>query len=206
MGSYEYFKFVVQWPPAHCRVRKCTPQALQQKIYTIHGLWPSNYSKAVVYNCPGSSFQNPAPPLEAKLKISWPNLERPNDAMFWALEWDRHGKCSEQTFTQTQYFNRAHEIWVGKNITDILQRASILSGRQKDYGVIELAVRSKTQKTPLLRCEQPKQKPTQKPTQPTQRTQWLHEVVLCWDYHAKNMIDCDDTEATCQDTFPIDIL
>nr|AWR93159.1 Sb-RNase [Fragaria viridis]QYW15019.1 Sa-RNase [Fragaria viridis] len=187
-GSYEYFKFVVQWPPTHCQVYPCNAQALQSKIYTIHGLWPSNHSKAAVEYCIGSLFRYPAPPLDTRLKISWPNLEaRKTDAGFWAGEWHKHGKCSEQTLPQHDYFQRAHDIWVQHNITDILQQAGIGSRTTKKYTEIESPIFLKTQKIPLLRC-----KNTRKGQIP-----WLHEVVLCWDHDATYMTDCHRKETNC---------
>lgn len=134
-----------------------------------------------------------APPLEAKLKISWPNLEIPNNTKFWELEWNGHGKCSEQTFTQSQFFGLAHEMWIKNNITDILQTANIVSGKQESYAGIEGPIKSSTKKTPLLRCLKP------------QNTQRLHEVVVCWDHGGKSMIDCNITEATCDNNYLIDV-
>nr|AWR93158.1 Sa-RNase [Fragaria viridis]QYW15020.1 Sb-RNase [Fragaria viridis] len=199
IGSYQYFKFVVQWPPAHCRFFKCRYSNPPQ-IYTIHGLWPSNRSNAIGNKCHGSPFQQPAPPLEANLKISWPNLENTSDLQFWERQWDRHGMCSEPTFTQTQYFTRAHEIWMTDdiNVTDILRKVNVLSGTQKEYAEIEYPIELKIQKTPLLRCLNQKNSQS--------HSQMLHEVVICWDHKAKKMTDCNAAEATCSRKSPIDIL
>nr|ABJ97522.1 S-RNase [Prunus webbii] len=211
-GSYDYFQFVQQWPPTNCRVRNkpCSkPRPLQ--IFTIHGLWPSNYSNPTMpSNCNGSQFEAKKvyPRLQSKLKISWPDVESGNDTNFWEREWNKHGTCSSRILNQMQYFERSYEMWRSYNITNILKNASIVPSATQTwtYSDIVSPIKAVTQRTPLLRCKSHPTKPKgQAKSQPTSQanSQFLHEVVLCFDYNALILIDCNRT-AGCRNQ--VDIL
>nr|ABW08113.1 S7-RNase [Prunus avium] len=196
-GSYDYFQFVQQWPPTNCRVRikqPCSnPRPLQ--YFTIHGLWPSNYSNPTMpSNCIGSQFEwrKLYPHMRSKLKISWPDVESGNDTKFWEGEWNKHGTCSVEKLNQMQYFERSYAMWRSYNITKILQNASIVPSttRTWTYSDIVSPIKAATGRTPLLRCKQDK------------KTQLLHEVVLCFDYNALIHIDCNRT-AGCRNPLSI---
>nr|BAA83479.1 S1-RNase [Prunus avium]CAC27784.1 RNase S1 [Prunus avium] len=189
-GSYDYFQFVQQWPPTNCRVRikrPCSkPRPLQN--FTIHGLWPSNYSNPTKpSNCNGSKYEDRKvyPKLRSKLKRSWPDVESGNDTRFWEGEWNKHGRCSEQTLNQMQYFEISHDMWVSYNITEILKNASIVPHptQKWSYSDIVSPIKTATKRTPLLRCK----------TDPATNTELLHEVVFCYEYHALKQIDCNRT-------------
>nr|ABY65900.1 S-RNase [Prunus pseudocerasus] len=193
-GSYDYFQFVQQWPPTNCKVRgkPCSkPRPLQ--YFTIHGLWPSNYSNPTMpSNCNGLKFEDRKvyPQLRSKLKRSWPDVESGNDTKFWESEWNKHGTCSEQILNQIQYFERSHEMWNSFNITHILKNASIVPSATQTwkYSDIVSAIKAVTKRTPALRC---KNNPTQPKGQA--KTQLLHEVVFCYGYRALKQIDCNQT-------------
>nr|CAC27788.1 RNase S5 [Prunus avium] len=189
-GSYDYFQFVQQWPPTNCRVRtKCSnPRPLQ--YFTIHGLWPSNYSNPKMpSNCIGSQFNESKvyPRLRSKLRISWPDVESGNDTKFWGDEWNKHGTCSQRILNQFQYFERSQQMWRSYNITNILKKAQIVPNATQtwSYSDIVSPIKTATNRTPLLRCKsQPKSQAN---------FQLLHEVVLCFDYNALVHIDCNRT-------------
>nr|AAT69245.1 S2-RNase protein [Prunus armeniaca] len=198
-GTYDYFQFVQQWPPTTCGVRgkPCSKPRLLQN-FTIHGLWPSNYSNPTMpSNCNGSKFEarKVYPQLRSDLKISWPDVESGNDTKFWEGEWNKHGTCSEQILNQMQYFERSHAMWTSYNITKILKNASIVpSAKQKwKYSDILSPIKTATGRTPLLRCR----------TDPALRNvQFLHEVVFCYGYNALKQIDCNRT-AGCKNQVDI---
>nr|WRO64823.1 self-incompatibility RNase [Prunus salicina] len=189
-GSYVYFQFVQQWPPTNCRVRikrPCSnPRPLQ--FFTIHGLWPSNYSNPTKpSNCKGSQFNftKVYPQLKSSLKRSWPDVESGNDTRFWESEWNKHGTCSEGRLNQMQYFERSHAMWSMRNITEILKNASIVPSAAQNwtYSDIVTPIKAATGRTPLLRCKQDKK---------TQLVH-LHEVVFCYEYNALKLMDCNRT-------------
>nr|AAT69248.1 S4-RNase protein [Prunus armeniaca]ADZ73655.1 S-locus associated ribonuclease [Prunus armeniaca] len=193
-GSYVYFQFVQQWPPATCiRSKKPCSKHRALQNFTIHGLWPSNYSNPTrPSNCVGSHFNESklSPQLISKLRISWPDVESGNDTQFWEGEWNKHGKCSQEKLNQMQYFERSHDMWMSYNITDILKNASIVPHPTQTwtYSDIVSAIKSKTQRTPLVRC---KRDPA--PNKNAPNSQLLHEVVFCYEYKAKKQIDCNRT-------------
>lgn len=54
-SNYQFFQFVLQWPPATCKKpSSCTKQGLEK--FTIHGVWPSKYSQERVEYCSGTTF------------------------------------------------------------------------------------------------------------------------------------------------------
>lgn len=54
-SNYQFFQFVLQWPPATCKEpSSCTTQELEK--FTIHGVWPSKYSQGRVEYCSGTTF------------------------------------------------------------------------------------------------------------------------------------------------------
>nr|ADZ48269.1 S-locus-associated ribonuclease [Prunus pseudocerasus] len=184
-GSHVYFQFVQQWPPTTCRLSS-KPRYKHRPLqnFTIHGLWPSNYSNPTKpSNCNGSQFKILPPQLISKLKISWPDVESGNDTKFWEGEWNKHGTCSEQTLNQLQYFERSYSMWKSYNITEILKNASIIPSATQTwkYSDIVSAIKTATKRTPLLRCKWDK------------NTQLLHEVVFCYGYNAIKQIDCNRT-------------
>nr|QCF59419.1 S27-RNase [Prunus dulcis] len=187
-GSYVYFQFVQQWPPATCiRSRKPCSKHLPLPIFTIHGLWPSNYSNPTMpSNCIGSLFNESKlyPKLRSKLKISWPDVESGNDTQFWEGEWNKHGRCSKEMLNQMQYFERSHAMWNSHNITNILENAQIVPNatRKWKYSDILTPIKAATKRTPLLRC---------KPDPAQSNSQLLHEVVFCYGYNTKKQIDCN---------------
>nr|BBG82762.1 S31-RNase [Prunus armeniaca] len=196
-GSYDYFQFVQQWPPTTCRFRKKCFKPRPLQIFTIHGLWPSNYSSPTKpSSCTGSEFKELAPRLRPKLKISWPNVESSNDTKFWEHEWKKHGTCSERTLNQIQYFWRSHSMWRSHNITEILKNASIVPHATQTWTYSDIAapIKAVTQTIPSLRCKSD-------PAQPN--IQFLHEVVLCYGYNALKQIDCNRTPG-CK--YNVDIL
>ncbi|CAL2269093.1 unnamed protein product [Prunus armeniaca] len=192
-GSYVYFQFVQQWPPTTCRLSsKPSNQHRPLQIFTIHGLWPSNYSNPrLPSNCIGSQFKGIlSPQLRSKLKTSWPDVEGGNDTKFWEGEWNKHGTCSEHTLNQMQYFERSYAMWMSYNITGVLKNASIVPSATQTwtYSDIVSAIKTATQRTPLLRC---KRDPARNKSLPNY--QLLHEVVFCYEYKAKKQIDCNRT-------------
>nr|AAL35959.2 RNase [Prunus dulcis]ABU94954.1 S-RNase [Prunus dulcis] len=205
-GSYVYLQFVQQWPPTTCRFSgKPSNNRRPLPIFTIHGIWPSNYSNPRMRsNCTGSQFKKIlSPRLRSKLERAWPDVESGNDTKFWEDEWNKHGKCSEQTLNQMQYFERSHQMWSSFNITNILEKASIVPNATQTwtYSDILSPIKAATQRIPLLRCKgnpqrqaksQPKNRGKSQPkSQAT--TQLLHEVVLCYEYNALKLIDCNRT-------------
>lgn len=134
------------------------------------------------------------------LQISWPDVENGRHMRFWGHEWNDHGKCSRNTFGQTQYFQRSHMLWTrpNNNITDILENANIivpgnLNTQLRNYDDIANPIRHVTGKIPLLRC--------MNKTNITTQILMLQEVVLCYDFNLASVIDCNRSRSTCTSPF-----
>ncbi|XP_062005565.1 ribonuclease MC-like [Rosa rugosa] len=200
IGQYDYFQMVYQWQPAYCVGRKDPCRIKPSKIFTIHGLWPSNFSDIPGDKCKGALFNDSLmsqdPTLVSELQRSWPDVGGGDDMGFWGRQWNKHGTCSEQTFGQIQYFQRADAIWnkAKMNITMILKNNKISAGGGKyNYTHIEGVIKRAIGDTPIIRCIWRK------------RAQLLHEVVTCWSQDGQNLIKCNSTQK-CSSNFDIEFL
>lgn len=51
------------------------------------------------------------PNLKNQLEIFWPNLQAgATDVAFWEYEWIRHGYCTQNIISATQYFQAAERV------------------------------------------------------------------------------------------------
>ncbi|XP_050108645.1 ribonuclease MC-like [Malus sylvestris] len=107
------------------------------------------------------------------------NIRRTN-MDFWAHEYNKHGRCSDNKFSQTQYFHEAHRLWLTYNAQYLFsQTTGIVPGYQYHYIDLESAIRQTIGgKTPLLMCKY------------DGRIAYLLDVVICFDYNAANPVDC----------------
>ncbi|KAG6573806.1 ribonuclease MC-like [Cucurbita pepo subsp. pepo] len=185
-AQFELFQMVQQWPPATCANFPCA-QSPSPTRFTIHGLWPANYTKRYLVCRGGTKFSETIQgfaALEPLLTHHWPNLERPDDIDFWRREWNKHGPCSENVFDQVQYFQTALNIRTNPryDLLAILKAAKLgpTGNTSRQYQVIKNAIQAATGKKPGLRCNVNKN---------TKQTQ-LHEIVLCFHKDGATLIDC----------------
>ncbi|XP_048433273.1 ribonuclease MC-like [Pyrus x bretschneideri] len=173
---YEFLMFTQQWPKA---VNESSPLAQ----FTIHGLWPSKYKSGPVLRCNGTDFDENkmTPDLEKKLNISWPDVEKGNNMGFWEYEYNKHGRCSEETFSQTEYFELANKMWGKLDIAQMLANRSIVPGKNYTTSEVVAAIKKATQHNITIRC----------------KGQILHEVIVCYDHDGKQVIDCDRDKSNC---------
>ncbi|KAG6573572.1 hypothetical protein SDJN03_27459, partial [Cucurbita argyrosperma subsp. sororia] len=183
-AQFEYFQMVQQWPLATCTGTPCLNPPSNK--FTIHGLWPSNFSNAILV-CKGSTFNSTNTAflaLEPLLNQYWPDLISKNNRGFWRYEWNKHGTCSESVFNQVQYFQTTLNIRTNPNydLLAILKTARLIptGSISHRYHVIEGAIRAAIGKKPGLRCNINKKT----------RNSQLHEIVLCFDKNGVTLIDC----------------
>ncbi|KAM1490360.1 hypothetical protein EV1_032909 [Malus domestica] len=173
---YKFLMFTQQWPKAVNRSSGLTN-------FTIHGLWPSNGSIALI--CKGTNFTRSkmTRDLEQKLNTSWPNVKSGNNTWFWEYEYNNHGTCCEDTFkyNQTKYFERADEMWRNLNIAQMLKKRKIVPGKNYTTSQFVAAIKKENQnKSPSIRCKNGS----------TASEVLLLEVVVCHDHNGKKVIDC----------------
>ncbi|CAN6688568.1 unnamed protein product [Malus baccata var. baccata] len=169
---YDIFQFVQQSPIVFC---------LRSGIC---GNQPQLY-RSICILCAGTLFDrnqmNADHNLQLLLSNSWPNFNiRRTNMDFWAHEYNKHGRCSDNKFSQTQYFHEAYRLWLTYNAQYLFsQTTGIVPGYQYHYIDLESAVqRTIGGKTPLLMCKYDR------------RIAYLLEVVICFDYNAANPVDC----------------
>lgn len=93
---------------------------------------------------------------------------------------NKHSRCSDNTFSQTQYFREAYRLWSTYNAIHLFSQTTwIVPGYPYRYIDLELAIRRTIGgKSPLLMCKYNGVSP------------YLVEVVICFDYNAANPVDC----------------
>ncbi|GLT42660.1 hypothetical protein SLA2020_166480 [Shorea laevis] len=200
---YDYMQYVVQWQPAVCsnpkNNRRCTK--LPKQNFTIHGLWPSNFSGAHVIDCrQGHAFDiNEVRPIRAELDECWPDMLRRSNDFFWGAEWGKHGRCSLNVFSnQFEYFNRSVTLcnMYNRRIKDILWRAQIYPSDNR--GVVWTSpsiakeIHNVFGKRPVLRCDDKYDPGARSGHYPKQ----LQEVILCFDEKGEVLIDCPRSRET----------
>ncbi|CAN6688559.1 unnamed protein product [Malus baccata var. baccata] len=164
----------------------CGNPPVLRHTFTTHGLWPTNFTDpSASILCAGTLFDrkqmNADHNLQLLLSNSWPNFNNRRTNMdFWAHEYNKHGRCSDNKFSQTQYFHEAHRLWLTYNAQHLFsQTTGIVPGYQYDYIDLESAIRQTIGgKTPLLMCKY------------DGGITYLQEVVICFDYNAANPVDC----------------
>ncbi|CAN6554235.1 unnamed protein product [Malus baccata var. baccata] len=167
---YDIFQFVQQSPYVFCLGNGiCGNPPVLRHTFTTHGLWPSNFTDpSASILCAGTLFDrkqmNADHNLQLLLSNSWPNFNNRRTNMdFWEHEYNKHGRCSDNKFSQTQYFHEAHRLWLTYNAQYLFsQTTGITIGG----------------KTPLLMCKK------------DGGITYLQEVVICFDYNAANPVDC----------------
>ncbi|KAL6271386.1 hypothetical protein ACE6H2_028297 [Prunus campanulata] len=191
-GQYDYFKFVQESPFAFCKygkgINRCNILPLP-RIFTIHGLWPSNFTNRHE-PCVGAQFSRDVmneasnDDLRADLQLSWRSFKsRWSNMDFWEYEYNKHGKCSDHKFSQTQYFDRARSLWKQYKAHTLFSNRSLEPGKSYRLTDLEQAIQSFINSSkPLLRCKQI--------TEQNATKQYLLEVVICFDDRAINPVNC----------------
>ncbi|XP_038906187.1 ribonuclease MC-like [Benincasa hispida] len=183
-AQYDYFQMVQQWPPATCSGVGVRCRAQPPSMFTIHGLWPSNYSTAHLV-CTGLPFDpTQIAAIRPQLNTYWPDVIRGNNQRFWQHEWDAHGTCSDPPFNQRQYFQTTLNIRMNHNydLLAILNAAGLgpTATMVRQYQAIENAIQAATGKIPGLRCN----------TNAQTGSRQLFEIILCFDKNGVTLIDC----------------
>ncbi|XP_023547237.1 ribonuclease MC-like [Cucurbita pepo subsp. pepo] len=192
--EFEYFQMVQQWPPTFCSGIgvTCKVQPPQNK-FTIHGLWPSNFSNAKLICSGGDLQQNKLPHrLSTKLKKYWPNLKCGNDFDFWRYEWRKHGRCSNPPLNPNQYLHTTIRMYLNYDLLGMLNAAGLSpSTTFRQYTYMENVLKNAIGAVPSLRCNVNSQS----------NEDQLYEIVICFEENSTNLIDCTYAPGNCPDWF-----
>ncbi|KAF7113320.1 hypothetical protein RHSIM_RhsimUnG0138300 [Rhododendron simsii] len=148
--SFDYFKLALQWPPSRCSGHPKCPNN-----FTIHGLWPDNFSGPSLEFCNNRSrYIAITGPLLQRMQSNWPNIINHSDTgqTFWTHEWRKHGTCSR--FNQVTYFNSALDRKGQYNFLRNFRIHRITPGPSSHYpaSLIRSTVINLTSKIPDLLC------------------------------------------------------
>ncbi|KAB2611824.1 S34-RNase [Pyrus ussuriensis x Pyrus communis] len=183
--GYDYFQFTQQYQPAVCNSSTTPCKDPADKLFTVHGLWPSNWNGSHPVNCTNKTMNSlTMGNLTAQLEIIWPNVLNRNDhAGFWNRQWNKHGTCGVPKINDSlQYFRTVIKMYITQkqNVSEILAKANIKpEGKNRTLVDILKAIRSGTNnKAPKLKC--------QKKSSMTE----LVEVSLCSDHNITQFINC----------------
>lgn len=122
--------------------------------------------------------------------LAWPDLTKPIPDLarrfttaaqsFWKYEWENHGTCSENMYTQTQYFDAAVSLRKPRELLDLLHQARIYEGNKVAVrDVNQTIAMAKNNKVPDLKCS----------SKPGIDRPVLQEIGICLD-RTLNPIDC----------------
>ncbi|XLS95462.1 hypothetical protein HN51_071470 [Arachis hypogaea] len=189
-ASYEYFKLALVWPTTFTRIR--APGRMMTNLpqhFTIHGLWPTNFSLPWPENCadeePEYHFEEElmTATLQGVLNRDWPSLQPGKSNMeFWTDQWEKHGSCSAERFAQSKYFEEAVSITRKLDIDGELKKVGIIPHRTKTYSRIAIVNAIKKTNTrqfePELLCFNDK------------GNVLLREIRMCFDADLDEIIPC----------------
>ncbi|KAM1078437.1 hypothetical protein ACFX19_026111 [Malus domestica] len=183
--GFDYYQFTQQYQPAVCHSNPTPCKDPPDKLFTVHGLWPSDSNGNDPKYCKAPPYQT-IKILEHQLAIIWPNVLNRNDHEgFWRKQWEKHGSCASSPIqNQKHYFDTVIKMYTTQkqNVSEILSKANIKPGRKNRTLVdIENAIRNVINNmTPKFKC--------QKNTR-TSLTE-LVEVGLCSDSNLTQFINC----------------
>nr|ABY55860.1 S32-RNase [Pyrus ussuriensis] len=184
-ARYDYFQFTQQYQLAACNSNPIPCKDPPDKLFTIHGLWPSDSNGHDPVNCSQSTVDaQKLGNLTTQLEIIWPNVyNRADHISFWNKQWNKHGTCGHPTImNDIHYFQTAIKMYITQkqNVSKILSKAKIEpEGKPRKQIDIVNAIRKGTgDKEPKLKC--------QKNNQVTE----LVEVTLCSNRNLTGFINC----------------
>ena len=120
--KYDYYAFSLCWNPSSCQNigKHCYDiiKTKKQKVFSIHGLWPSYKSGIFLQECNlynDIKINNFEKSLSEKMNNSWYSISNTNE-YFWTHEYNKHGFCYMQRINQNTnnysiYFEKTLELY-----------------------------------------------------------------------------------------------
>nr|ABG49099.1 S13-RNase [Pyrus pyrifolia] len=199
--GFDYFQFTQQYQPAACNSNPTPCKDPPAKLFTVHGLWPSNWNLPDPIFCKNTTITpQQIGHIEAQLEIIWPNvLNRTDHVGFWEREWLKHGTCGYPTIRDDMHYLKTvikMYITQKQNVSAILSKAMIQpNGQNRSLVDIENAIRSGTNNTkPKFKCQKN-----------TRTTTELVEVTLCSDRDLTKFINCPQPQQGSRYLCPADV-
>lgn len=174
--KFDFFTFSLQWPVTFCRVNKARcKMSSMPNFWTIHGLWPSNFTGANPRKCSDFFDVSHIPKdVITEMNEKWPNLikNEPNEK-FWSTQWKVHGSCAKSVQgvqNISQYFTKAVKLAEMYNIKEILRSRNVTEGKNYTISSIQDAMKRNTTRLSIITWSKSKC-----------ARNWLFEIRICFD-------------------------
>lgn len=141
-NKFDIVLFTQRWPPTVCYIWKESSEShscslpKHDNIWTIHGIWPTQFHKLGPQFCNKSlPFNvNDLAPIENELKEKWIDIQNGSKAYsFWKHEWDKHGTCAvtiKKLDSVFKYFQTGLKLLDTYNMINVLTKSNILPGEK----------------------------------------------------------------------------
>lgn len=195
--AFDYFTFSLQWPVTFCRlnIARCSLSSVPD-IWTIHGLWPSNFTGANPRKC-SDMFDVSQIPKDVITNMNqiWPNLiKNATNEQLWSTQWKVHGSCAQSVpgvQNIKEYFTKATKLANLYNIKEILEISQITEGNNYTIASIQKAMIHGTNRiSSVIVSKAPC------------ALNWLFEIRICFDKQF-GIINCPNvTNSTLNLNYP----
>ncbi|KAK9921030.1 hypothetical protein M0R45_029567 [Rubus argutus] len=194
---FQYYQFAVAYGKGVCYKNDlCKKQnPFEYPVgWTIHGLWPSNYStstnkdvscsKNAQHNDVHFNLHNLGSVMVNRLLEVWPNLyEGKSDVDLWENEYEKHGTClqPDPAYNEATYFGKTLELFELYDVFDTLEGNNIRPRPVKiSANIILTALKNIVgEKKPRITCREIKNE-----------VPVLTQIAICLDLELKNFVDC----------------
>jgi len=163
-NHFDLLIFTQHWPFTTCidyenRSKKNSCSRIQDKVWSVHGLWPTQIGKIAPNFCNTtwkfeySSVAN----IRSDLDVYWPDYElRAHPNSLWTHEWEKHGTCAAQLTalgSEEKYFQAGIDLGKQIRLTEWLKEKNIVPGGRYTKDEVYNAVIEKTKVRPHIDCE-----------------------------------------------------
>nr|CAC50875.1 S-like RNase 29 [Antirrhinum mollissimum]CAD45641.1 S-like RNase 29 [Antirrhinum majus x Antirrhinum hispanicum] len=185
--GFEYLKLWLQWPPSFCSLSRvaCGRDPVPAE-FTIHGLWPDNYSHELNYCKSNKQLSVQIEDIGEWLDKDWPDLMKQAtvnpDKGFYEEQWRKHRICSSNIFTPKEYFTLGMKLKKARNLLQVFHQNEIYESQFSSISRINKAIKIITgRQSPIVKCSRHPQKGS-----------LLTEVILCFDLKGDYFKNCTD--------------
>lgn len=193
--SLDYLMLTLQWGPGFCATSPQECKRMENKLFTIHGMWPQyRNADSPAFCCFDNTFDyNIIEPLVPSLNKYWFSYYDKNSRGFWSHEWLKHGTCLrdiKQLQGEQKFFGTTINILKQLPVLDTLVKSGIVPGDKKVYNSrdIQNALRQLTGgKSMKVDCDLEAHQPVP----------LLKGVNFCFDT-SLNFTDCPPSKSRCQ--------
>lgn len=134
-APFQMYMLSRSWPQSVCQIHRDQHShgcEIFKNVtdWSVHGLWPSNFTGADPSYCGGPEFQvQQLQPIIPQMLQMWPNVFADETAAeFWQHEWKRHGTCAMASgafSSQLGFFKRVLQLHETMSLREVLHSAGI---------------------------------------------------------------------------------